>query len=155
MFHGSGWTYEMRQVFLEDLRLGPGPVTAAHQRRLDKMWVAAAAVAKAKAQAKAQAETKQAAFQATEEARMRGVRTARAKTDTARRRPTAFIRRAEDVGSRQESGRRTKTEARRRGMENGGRMTETGDRIEFAILLEKCSEVVRPAQGVLVARPQS
>ena len=72
MFHGSGWTYEMQQVFLQDLRLGPGPVTATHQRRLDKLVVAAAAVAAAKAQAKAEAETKQAAFQATEEARMRG-----------------------------------------------------------------------------------
>ena len=61
----------MRQAFLEDLRLGPGPVTAAHQHRLDKLWVTAAAVAKANAQAKAEAETKQAAFQATEEARMR------------------------------------------------------------------------------------
>ena len=39
---------------------------------MDKLVVAAAAVAEAKVQAKAEAETKQAAFQATEEARMRG-----------------------------------------------------------------------------------
>ena len=99
--------------------------------------VAAAAAVEAKAQATAEAETKQAAFQATEEVRMRGVQRARAQTDKARKRPTAFIKRAEDVGSRWESGRRTTTEAGRRGMENGGRMTEAGDR--------------RPGRGRLLA----
>ena len=68
--------------FLQDLRVGPG--TAAHQRRVDKLVVAAAAVAEAKVQATPEDETRQAAFQAIEEARMRGVRRARARTDKAR-----------------------------------------------------------------------
>ena len=68
----GGWTYEMKQIFLQDLEISESnPGTAAHQRRMDKLVVAATAVAEAKAQAKAEAETKQAAFQATEEARMR------------------------------------------------------------------------------------
>ena len=71
---------------------------------MDKLVVAAAAAAaEAKAQATAEAEIKQAAFQATEEARMRGARKARVHADKARRRPTAFIKRAEDEGSRWET----------------------------------------------------
>ena len=42
----GGWTYEMEQIFLQDLEISESnPGTAAHQRRMDKLVVAATAVA--------------------------------------------------------------------------------------------------------------